>query len=44
MDDQEEDEDNIAMEVIEDMNGVEDEYSVEVPEKSKVVFVQGNLE
>ena len=26
------------------MNGVEDEYSVEVPEKSKVVFVQGNLE
>ena len=32
VEDREEDEDNIAMEYVEDMNGVEDEYSVEVPE------------
>ena len=44
VDDREEDEDNIAMEFVEDMNGVEDEYSVEVSEQSKVVFVQDNLE
>ena len=44
VDDREEDEDNIAMEVVEDMDGVEDEYSMEVPEQSKVVFVQDNLE
>ena len=44
VDDREEDEDNIAMEVVEDMNGVEDEYSVEVLEQSEVVFVQDNLE
>lgn len=36
------DEDNIAMEVLEDMNGVEDEKFVEVPEQSKVV--EDNLE
>ena len=32
------------MEFVEDMDGVEDEYSVEVREQSNVVFVQDNLE